>query len=108
MLTTKLDLSNAYFHIPISLASRKFLRFVWNNRVYQFLTVPFGLAVAPHVFECPLLLFSVIEIELPLTEDGTSPCLRSETQESDCPTKEDVPETQDPIPLELLTKPIHL
>jgi hypothetical protein len=50
MLTTKLDLSNAYFHIPISLASRKFLRFVWNNRVYQFLTVPFGLAVAPHVF----------------------------------------------------------
>jgi hypothetical protein len=28
MLTTKLDLSDAYFHIPISLASRKFLRFV--------------------------------------------------------------------------------
>jgi hypothetical protein len=24
--------------------------------------------------EFPLLLFSVIEIELPLTEDGTSPC----------------------------------
>jgi hypothetical protein len=40
------------------------------------------------------------EIELPLTEDGTSPCLRSETQESDCPTKEGVPKTQDPIPLE--------
>ena len=50
MLTTKLDLSDAYFHIPISLASRKFLRFVWNNKVYQFLTVPFGLAVAPQVF----------------------------------------------------------
>jgi len=44
MLTTKLDLSDAYFHIPISLASRKFLRFVWNNKVYQFL------AVAPQVF----------------------------------------------------------
>ena len=29
--------------------------------------------------EFPLLLFSVIEIELLLTEDGTSPCLRSET-----------------------------
>jgi hypothetical protein len=26
----------------------------------------------------------------------------------DCPTKEGVPETQDPIPLELLTKPTHL
>ena len=49
-LTTKLDLSDAYFHIPISLASRKFLRFVWNNKVYQFLAVPFGLAVAPQVF----------------------------------------------------------
>ena len=50
MLTTKLDLSDAYFHIPISLASRKFLRFVWNNKVYQFRAVPFGLAVAPQVF----------------------------------------------------------
>ena len=50
MLTTKLDLSDAYFHIPISLASRKFLRFVWNNKVYQFLAVSFGLAVAPQVF----------------------------------------------------------
>ena len=50
MLTTKLDLSDAYFHVPISLASRKFLRFVWNNNVYQFLAVPFGLAVAPQVF----------------------------------------------------------
>ena len=49
MLTTKLDLSDAYFHIPISLASRKFLRFVWN-KVYQFLAVPFGLVVAPQVF----------------------------------------------------------
>jgi hypothetical protein len=45
MLTTKLDLSDAYFHIPISLASRKFLRFVWNNKVYQFLAVSFGLAL---------------------------------------------------------------
>jgi hypothetical protein len=50
VLTTKLDLSDVYFHIPISLASRKFLRFVWNNKVYQFLAVPFGLAVAPQVF----------------------------------------------------------
>ena len=50
ILTTKLDLSDAYFHIPISLPSRKFLRFVWNNKVYQFLAVPFGLAVAPQVF----------------------------------------------------------
>jgi hypothetical protein len=50
ILTTKLGLSDAYFHIPISLASMKFLRFVWNNKVYHFLAVPFGLAVAPQVF----------------------------------------------------------
>ena len=50
MLTTKLDLSDAYFHILISLAFRKFLRFVWNNKIYQFLADPFGLAVAPQVF----------------------------------------------------------
>jgi hypothetical protein len=49
MLTTKLDFSDAYFHIPISLDSRKFLRFVWNSKIYQFLAVPFGLAVAPQV-----------------------------------------------------------
>jgi hypothetical protein len=42
--------ADAYFHIPISLPSRKFLRFVWNNKVYQFMAVPFGLAVAPQVF----------------------------------------------------------
>jgi hypothetical protein len=36
--------------MSLNRASRKFLRFVWNNKVYQFLAVPFGLAVAPQVF----------------------------------------------------------
>jgi hypothetical protein len=35
--------------------------------------------IKPWSEEFPLLLFTVIEIELLLTEDGTSPCLRSET-----------------------------
>jgi hypothetical protein len=63
MLTTKLDLSDAYFHIPISLASRKFLRFVWNNKVYQFLAVSFGLAVAPQVFT--RVFQTVIAVNIP-------------------------------------------
>jgi hypothetical protein len=60
MLTTKLDLSDAYFHIPILFGENKTL-------------------VLTESEEFPLLLFSVIKIELLLTEDGTSPCLRSET-----------------------------
>ena len=35
--------------------------------------------IKPWSEEFPLLLFTVIEIELLLTEDGTSPCLKSET-----------------------------
>lgn len=50
MWTTSLDLSDAYFHIPISKGYRKYLRFVWDGKVYQFLALPFGLAVAPQVF----------------------------------------------------------
>jgi hypothetical protein len=68
MLTTKLDLSEAYFHIPISLVSRKFLRFVWNNKVYQFLAVPFGLAVAPQVFT---RVFQTIIAQVSILKWGT-------------------------------------
>jgi hypothetical protein len=63
MLTTKLDLSDAYFHIPISLASRKFLRFGWNNKVYQFLAAPFGLAVAPQVFQTVIAHLHTLSIQ---------------------------------------------
>ena len=48
--TTSLDLSDAYFHIPISPSFRKYLRFVWDNRVFQFRALPFGLSAAPLVF----------------------------------------------------------
>lgn len=50
MWTTSLDLSDAYFHIPICHSYRRYLRFVWNNRVYQFRALPFRLSTAPLVF----------------------------------------------------------
>ena len=50
MWTTSLDLSDAYFHIPICHSYRRYLRFVWDNRVYQFRALPFGLSTATPVF----------------------------------------------------------
>ncbi|CAG2243241.1 unnamed protein product [Mytilus edulis] len=50
MWTTSLDLTDAYFHVPVCHSYRKFLRFVWNKRVYQFRALPFGLSTAPLAF----------------------------------------------------------
>ncbi|MEL7079268.1 MAG: reverse transcriptase domain-containing protein [Cyanobacteria bacterium J06582_2] len=47
---TSIDLSDAYFHIPIHPHSKKYLRFVVGNCVYQFRALPFGLSTAPQVF----------------------------------------------------------
>ena len=47
---TSLDLKDAYFHVPIHRNYRKFLRFVWNDRIFQFRSLPFGLSLAPWVF----------------------------------------------------------
>ena len=46
----KIDLQDAYFHVPIHPRSRKYLRFAFENRVYQFQVLPFGLNMAPQVF----------------------------------------------------------
>ena len=48
--TFKIDLQDAYFHVPIHSSSRKYLRFAFENKVYQFLILPFGLNTAPQVF----------------------------------------------------------
>ena len=45
-----LDLTDAYFHILIHRRDRKWLRFVWNGRIYQFRALPFGLSLSPWVF----------------------------------------------------------
>ena len=45
-----IDLRDAYFHVPISRRFRRFLRFGWRKRLYQFRVLPFGLCTAPFVF----------------------------------------------------------
>ena len=46
----KIDLQDAYFHVPIHPSSRKYLRFAFENKVYQFRVLPFGLNTAPQIF----------------------------------------------------------
>ena len=46
----KKHLQDAYFHTPIHPGSRKYLRFAFENKVYQFRVLPFGLNRAPQVF----------------------------------------------------------
>ena len=42
-----IDLSDAYIHFPIHPNSRKYLRFRYTSQVFQFTSLPFGLATAP-------------------------------------------------------------
>ena len=45
-----IDICDAYLHVPMHQAVRKYLRFVVNNKVYQFTCLPFGLATSPREF----------------------------------------------------------
>jgi hypothetical protein len=47
---TSVDLTDAYYHIPIHPHFRKYLRFAIAGQVYQFKALPFGLAIAPRIF----------------------------------------------------------
>ena len=47
---SSIDLSDAYLHIPIHPNSRKYLRFCHRSQVFQFTSLPFGLATALQVF----------------------------------------------------------
>jgi ribonuclease HI len=48
--TFSIDLTDAYFHIPIHPTSRKFLRICYGGRVFQFRALPFGISIAPWLF----------------------------------------------------------
>ena len=45
-----IDLTNAYFHVPIQPKFQKYLRFHVQGRAYQFRALPFGFATAPLEF----------------------------------------------------------
>ena len=44
---TKIDLKDAFYSIPIAKKSRKYLQFIYHNKLYQFCVLPFGISTAP-------------------------------------------------------------
>ncbi|MGL5405732.1 MAG: reverse transcriptase domain-containing protein, partial [Propionibacteriaceae bacterium] len=49
-VTTSIDLTDAYYHIPIARHFRPYLGFKIGDQTFSFKVVPFGLNVAPRVF----------------------------------------------------------
>ena len=47
---TSVDLRDAYFHVPIYAPHRKFLRFGFEGKLYEYLVLPFGMSLSPRVF----------------------------------------------------------
>ena len=45
-----IDLSDAYFSVPVDPSHKKYLKFLWNGRLYQFTCLAQGLSCAPRVF----------------------------------------------------------
>ncbi len=45
-----LDLKDAYFSISVAKQHRKYLRFIWKDRQFQFCDLPQGLSSSPRVF----------------------------------------------------------
>ena len=44
---TKIDLKDAFYIIPIAKKSRKYLQFIYHNKLYQFCVLPFRISTAP-------------------------------------------------------------
>ena len=47
---TKIDLTEAFYSIPIAKKSRKYLQFIYNKKLDQFCVLPFEISTAPRVF----------------------------------------------------------
>ena len=47
---TKIDLKDAYLSVPIWTRHRRFLRFIWQDQLWEFICLPFGLESAPRTF----------------------------------------------------------
>ena len=63
----KIDLQDAYFHVPIHPSSRKYLRFAFENRVYQFQVLPSGLLL--NTLDLVGFILNRKKSELYLTQD---------------------------------------
>src|SRR4051794_10352144 len=48
--TVKIDIKDAYLHVPMHADSKRFLAFRWKGKTYQFKAMPFGISSAPRVF----------------------------------------------------------
>ena len=44
------DLTDAYYHIGLHEDSRKYVRFMIDNKIYQFTSLPMGLTSSPRIF----------------------------------------------------------
>ena len=64
----KLDLKDAYFCVPLSQTSRRFVRFHWSGNLYEFLCLCFGLGPAPRIFtkllKIPMAILRRINIRI--------------------------------------------
>src|SRR6185437_12415908 len=47
----RIDLKDAYLHVPVAESNRRYLRFRFRGRVYQWKTLPFGYRDAPRLFQ---------------------------------------------------------
>ena len=45
-----IDLRDAYYSVPMAESQRKYLKFEWNNKLYEYTCLPMGLACAPRKF----------------------------------------------------------
>ena len=45
-----IDLTDAYLHIPIQPQSRKYLRFVYEDQIFQFTALTFRMSLSPWIF----------------------------------------------------------
>lgn len=45
-----IDQRDAYHAIPVNRAYQKYLKFRWQNKLYQFTCLPFGLNIAPFIY----------------------------------------------------------